>query len=120
MGLRRRLAGNERNYLNRGVDSNWISKGPFVAAFENAFRHYLGCQHGVACSSGTVALHLLLSALGLGPGDEVIIPAFTMIAVANAVRYTGASCRVVDSESRYLTLIPGQEIEVGAHWPFLM
>jgi dTDP-4-amino-4,6-dideoxygalactose transaminase len=84
------------------------------------FRIYLGCQHGVACSSGTVALHLLLSALGLGPGDEVIIPAFTMISVANAVRYTGASCRVVDSESRYLNLIPGQEIEVGAHWPFLM
>jgi perosamine synthetase len=102
-----RLAGNERDYLNQCVDSNWISsRGPFVAAFENAFAHYLGCKHAVACSSGTVALHLLLAALGLGPGDEVIIPAFTMIAVANAVRYTGASCRLVDSESRYLNLDP--------------
>ena len=58
-----------------------------------------------------LALHLLLAALGPGPGDEVIIPAFTMIAVANAVCYTGASCKLVDSELRYLNLIPGQEIE---------
>jgi dTDP-4-amino-4,6-dideoxygalactose transaminase len=55
--------------------------------------------------SGTVALHLLLAALGFGCGDEVIIPAFMMIAVANAVRYTGAYW-VVDSESRYLNLDP--------------
>jgi perosamine synthetase len=102
-----RLAGNERDYLNQCIDSNWISsKGPFVSQFESAFARYIGCKHGVACSSGTVALHLVLTALGLGPGDEVLIPAFTMIAVANAVRYTGASCKLVDSEPAHLNLDP--------------
>jgi perosamine synthetase len=102
-----RLAGNERDYLNQCIDSNWISsKGPFIPAFERAFAPQAGCDFAVACTSGTVALHLLLAALGLGHGDEAIIPAFTMIAVANAVRYTGASVRLVDAEPVHLNLDP--------------
>jgi perosamine synthetase len=102
-----RLVGHERDYLNQCIDSNWISsKGPFVSAFERAFAPKAGCDFAVSCSSGTVALHLVVSALGLGPGDEVIIPTFTMIAVPNAVRYTGASIRLVDSEPVHLNLDP--------------
>src|SRR5258707_14503156 len=102
-----RLVGNERDYLNQCIDSNWISsKGPFVVAFERAFARETGCEIGIACANGTVALHLVLAALGVGPGDEVIIPAFTMIAVANAVRYTGAAIRLVDAEPDHANLDP--------------
>src|SRR5581483_8583183 len=92
-----RLDGNELSYLRQCVESNWISSiGPFVGQFEREFARAVGCEFGVACSSGTVALHLTLAALGIGPGDEVIVPAFTMIAVPNAISYTGATPVLVD------------------------
>jgi perosamine synthetase len=101
------LVGKERAYLNQCIDSNWISsKGPFVEQFEQAFAHEVGCRHAVACANGTVALHLVLAALGIGPGDEVILPAFTMIATANAVNYTGATIRLVDSEPIHFNVDP--------------
>ncbi|HEX2491951.1 MAG TPA: DegT/DnrJ/EryC1/StrS family aminotransferase, partial [Blastocatellia bacterium] len=65
---------------------------------ERQFARACDCEFGVACSNGTVALHLALATLGLGPGDEVIIPTFTMIATANAVSYTGATPVLVDAE----------------------
>ncbi len=100
-----RLVGNERDYLNRCIDSNWISsKGHFVSEFEKAFARHAGCEFAVACANGTAALHLVLAALGIGRDDEVIIPAFTMIATANAVRYTGATVKLVDSEPKYLNI----------------
>ena len=93
------LRGNERRYLNECVDTNWISsRGPFVERFEAAFARECGTTHAIACANGTVALHLAIAALGIGPGDEVIVPTFTMIASANAVRYTGATVRLVDAE----------------------
>jgi perosamine synthetase len=102
-----RLDGNERRYLMECIDSNWVSsKGPFVERFEGAFAEEAGCERAVACANGTVALHLVLAALGLGPGDEVILPAFTMIATANAVRYTGASVRLVDADPVHGNLLP--------------
>jgi perosamine synthetase len=92
------LDGNELQYLTRCVQANWISSGgPFVPEFERQFARAMGCDFGIACSSGTVALHLALAALGIGSGDEVIIPAFTMIATVNAVSYTGATAVLVDS-----------------------
>jgi perosamine synthetase len=92
------LDGNELKYLTECVQGNWISSaGPFVPEFERQFARAVGCDFGVACSSGTAALHLALAALGIGPGDEVIIPAFTMIATASAVTYTGATAVLVDS-----------------------
>lgn len=92
-----RLDGNELLYLTQCIESNWISSlGPFVRQFEHQFAQAVGCDFGVACSSGTAALHLTLAALGISPGDEVIIPAFTMIAVPNAVSYTGATSVLVD------------------------
>jgi perosamine synthetase len=93
------LDGNELAYLTECVTSNWISSaGPFVKRFESEFAKAAGCAHGVACSSGTAALHLALATLGIGPGDEVIMPAFTMVATANAARYLDAKPVLVDAE----------------------
>lgn len=102
------LEGNEARYLDECLRSGWISSaGPFVGRFENAFASAVGCEHGVATANGTAALHLALTALGIGSGDEVIVPAFTMIAVANAVRFTGARPVLVDGESDTCNLDPG-------------
>ena len=93
------LGGNEERYVLECLRTNWISSaGRFVTRFEQLFAEFCGTRHAVACTSGTAALHLALYTLGIGPGDEVIIPTFTMIATANAVRYTGATSVLVDSE----------------------
>lgn len=77
--------------------SCWISsKGPYVQKFEEEFRSFVGVRHGVAVSNGTVALHLALVALGVGPGDEVIVPDLTFAATINAVLYCGATPVIVD------------------------
>jgi dTDP-4-amino-4,6-dideoxygalactose transaminase len=70
--------------------SGWLTMGPRTKAFEDALAHYVGAPHVAAVSSGTAALHLACSAAGLGAGDEVIVPAFTFVASANAPRYVGA------------------------------
>jgi perosamine synthetase len=93
------LDGNELRYLTECIATNWVSSaGPFVRRFDDAFSEAVGCEFGVSCSSGTAALHLIVAALGLGRGDEVIIPTFTMIATANAVTYTGADPVLVDAD----------------------
>jgi perosamine synthetase len=93
------LGGNEAKYVLDCVESNWISSaGKYIPRFEQAFANLCGASYGVACANGTVALHLALAALGIGPGDEVIVPTFTMIATINAVTYTGATPVLVDSE----------------------
>lgn len=77
--------------------SCWISsKGPYVQKFEHQFCNFVGVRHGVAVSNGTVALHLALVALGVGPGDEVIVPDLTFAATINAVLYCGATPVIVD------------------------
>jgi len=77
--------------------SSWISsKGPYVDKFESEFRAFVGTQHGIAVSNGTVALHLALVALEVGPGDEVIVPDLTFAATINAVLYCGATPIIVD------------------------
>lgn len=93
------LAGNELKYVTEAVSTGWISSsGKYVSEFERQFASYCGCQYGVAVCNGTIALHLALIALGIGKGDEVIIPSFTMIASAFAVCYTGAKPVFVDAE----------------------
>lgn len=93
------LAGNEIKYVLDAVETGWISSsGKYIPEFEKAFASYCGVKHGIAVSNGTVALHLALVALGVGKGDEVIIPNFTMIATAFAVCYTGALPVFVDAE----------------------
>jgi len=91
------LTGRELDYVTDGIQDGWISsQGPHVRMFEKAFAGYNGKQHGVACSSGTSALMLALRALRIGPGDEVLVPEFTMVASAWAVTYVGATPVFVD------------------------
>lgn len=78
------------------IASGWLTQGPKVAAFENAFAQRHDVRHAVATTSCTTALHLALAALGVGPGDEVIVPAFTWVATANVVLYCGAKPVFVD------------------------
>ena len=85
------LDGREEQYLVDAVRSGWISSlGQYVTRFEEQFALFCGVEHAVSVTNGTVALHLALHALGIGPGDEVIVPSLTFVASANAVRYTGA------------------------------
>ena len=93
------LAGNELKYVTEAVSKGWISSsGGFVKEFEQKFAEYLGSAHAVTVTNGTAALHLALVAAGIGPGHEVIVPTFTMIASCAAVCYTGAKPVFVDCE----------------------
>ena len=81
----------EWHAMREPLRDGWVTQGPRVAAFEQAFAKRLGVPHAHACSNGTTALHLILTAMGVGPGDEVIVPSFTWVATANAVIYCGAT-----------------------------
>lgn len=74
----------------RVLHSDFLTTGPEVPAFEAAFAEYIGAPHAIACSSGTAALHLACLALGLQPGDQVIVPTISFVATANCARYCGA------------------------------
>lgn len=92
------LHGNEKKYVNECLDSTWISsKGKFIKEFEEKFADYIDVKFATGVSNGTIALHLALLALGIGKGDEVIVPSFTYIASVNAIAYTGAIPVFVDS-----------------------
>ena len=91
------LSGNEEAYVAEAVRSGWVSStGQFLERFEREFAAACGTTHALACSSGTTALHLALAGLGVGPGDEVIVPATTFVATANAVRFCGGTPVFVD------------------------
>lgn len=93
------LCGNEYKYLMDAFLSTWISStGRYITRFEENFSKYCGVKYGVATSNGTTALHLALVALGIGEGDEVIVPDLTFAATINAVLYTGATPVIVDIE----------------------
>ncbi len=97
----------ELEYVTDCVRSGWVSSlGEYVRRFEREFAAYCGARYGVATHNGTVALHLVLAALGIGPGDEVILPTLTFVATANAVAYTGATPIFVDSEPHTWNLDP--------------
>jgi perosamine synthetase len=92
------LLGNEKKYVNDCLESNWISsKGKYVNLFEKEFASYVKVNYATGVCNGTVALHLALLALGIGQGDEVIVPTLTYIASVNAIVYTGATPIFVDS-----------------------
>jgi dTDP-4-amino-4,6-dideoxygalactose transaminase len=92
------LGEEEKQTLCSVVDSGWLSMGDRVAAFEQAFAHVHGMTEAVAVSSCTAGLHLCLEALGVGPGDEVLVPSLTFVATVNAVMYLGAEPVFVDIE----------------------
>lgn len=101
------FAGNEWNYLKECVDSTFVSSvGKFVDRFEADLAAYTGAKYAVAVVNGTAALHAALRLAGVQPGDEVLIPALTFVATANAVAYCGATPHFVDSEERTLGLDP--------------
>jgi perosamine synthetase len=85
------LGPEEADAVAETVRSGWVADGPRVAAFEKAFAAEVGAAHGVAVSNCTTGLHLSLHLLGVGPGDEVVVPSLSFIATANAVRHTGAT-----------------------------
>lgn len=92
------LVGNEKKYVVDCLDSSWISsKGKYIDLFESGIANYLGVNHAASVCNGTVALHLALLALGIGEGDEVIVPTLTYIASVNAIAYTGATPVFIDS-----------------------
>ena len=93
------LSGNETKYVNECLETNWISsKGRFIAEFERTFAAYVGTREAIATCNGTIALQLALLGLGVGPGDEVIVPSLTYVATANAVTYCGATPVFADSD----------------------
>jgi dTDP-4-amino-4,6-dideoxygalactose transaminase len=81
----------EWNALREPLTTGWLTQGPKVAAFEKAFAERHRVRHALAVTSCTTGMHLMLAAAGIGPGDEVIVPAFTWVATANVVLYTGAT-----------------------------
>ena len=93
------LGEEEAKAASDAVLSGWVAQGPRVAEFERAFAERVGAEHGIAVSSCTTALHLALVVLGLGPGDEVVVPSLSFIASANAVRYVGAEPVFADVEA---------------------
>ncbi|MFE9691061.1 DegT/DnrJ/EryC1/StrS family aminotransferase [Micromonospora sp. NPDC005806] len=95
-----RLGEEEAQAAADAVRSGWVAQGPRVARFEQEFAALVGAGHGVAVSSCTTALHLALVVLEIGPGDEVIVPSFSFIATANAVRYVGATPVFADVDVR--------------------
>jgi perosamine synthetase len=93
------LDGNVKKYVNDCIDSTWISsKGEYIAKFEHEFKKYIDVGYATTVANGTLALHLAMIALGVGEGDEVIVPTFTYIASVNAIRYVNAKPIFVDSE----------------------
>lgn len=94
--------------LREPLESGWLTQGPKVAAFEKAFAARHGTEHALAATSCTTALHLILAAMEIGPGDEVIVPAFTWIATANVVLYCGATPVFVDVDARSFNMDPAQ------------
>lgn len=103
------LDGNEKSYLAECIDSGWISsEGPFVRRFEEGMAAVAGRRHGIAVSSGTTALETAVAALSLAPGDEVILPAFTIISCAAAIVRSGCVPVLVDSDPLTWNMDVGQ------------
>jgi perosamine synthetase len=101
------LLGNEKTYVMDCLDTMWISSlGKYIPMFEEAFASYVGIKHGIACSNGTTGLHMALEVLGIGAGDEVIIPNFTIVVSANVVIMAGATPVLVDVDPETACIDP--------------
>jgi len=101
------MSGREMAYINEAFDTNWIAPlGPNVNNFETDLVRYTGCGHVAALSSGTAAIHLAIILLGVGPGDEVIVPSFTFSATVNPVVYQHAIPVFIDSEKETWNMDP--------------
>ena len=107
------LTGNEEKYVTDAIRSTWISStGGYVKRFESEFAAIAGSRFALSVANGTLALHLAMIALDLGPGDEVIVPSLTYIATANAVKYMGANPVFVDVDPDTWCMAP-EKIEAA-------
>ena len=105
------ISGNEKEYVYDCLDSTWISSlGKYIDKFEEMMCVYTGVKYAVSVHNGTEAIHLALLTLDLKPGDEIIVPDFTFIATANAVKYIGATPVLVDVDP-YTWNIKAEDIE---------
>src|ERR1700735_4308043 len=101
------IGAREKELVLAALDSGWVSSiGKYIDDFEAGFARYCGTEYALAVSNGTTGLHLALATLGLGPGDEVIIPDLTFVATANAVAYTGATPILADIDADTLCMDP--------------
>lgn len=100
------IGAEEEHAVIDALRSGWITQGPRVAEFEKKFSNYIGCDHAVAVSSCTTALHLAMVACNIGPGDEVICPSLSFIATANSITYVGATPVFCDIDSTTFNLDP--------------
>ena len=100
------MLGNEHEYVLSALESTWISGGPFVERLEREMAERMGVRYAVAVANGTAALHLTYLALGIGPGDEVIVPGFTFAAVAAMARAVGAKVVTADVDAETWLLDP--------------
>lgn len=99
----------EKKYLNKAIDSGYISTvGPFVPEFENKFAKYLRTKMAISTQSGTAAIHMALYELGIGKGDEVIVPALTFVATVNPIVYVGARPVFADVDIKTWNISPGE------------
>src|SRR5438270_982882 len=96
----------ERELILKPLETGWVVQGPFVKQFEEKFSSFTGVPYCVATSSCTTALHIAVAALGLKPGDEVIVPAFTWVSTANVVEYMGAKPVFCDIDLRTFNIDP--------------
>lgn len=102
------FGGNEKEYLAECIDSTFVSSvGKFVDRFEEMLAEYTGAKHAVAVVNGTSALQMALHLAGVGAGDEVVVPALSFVATANAVKHAGGVPHFVDSDARTLGMSPG-------------
>lgn len=105
MPLTRPLFGEEElAMVRRCLDSGWVTQGPMVRQFEDLFRRHHPVRHAISCTSCTAALHLAVVALGIGPGDEVIVPSFTWVTSAHAAEYVGAKAVLCEIDARTFNL----------------
>ena len=114
------IRGNEWKYIKECLDTGWVSSGgSFVDRFERELAQYVGTSYAVSAVNGTAALHIALLVAGVEPDDEVLIPALTFIAPANAVRYAGAWPVFIDVEPDYWQMDPqkvGEFLDLECRW----
>lgn len=107
------IRGNEWKYIRECLDTNWVSSvGSYVDMFEDRFAQYIGSRYAVVTMNGTSALHLALVLLGIGQGDEVIVPSLTFVAPVNAIRYVGAQPVFVDVDEDTWVMDPAKVEEL--------
>jgi len=98
------ISENDKANVLKSLKNRWLTNGPFLSKFESNFKHYVNSKYALGVGSATHALHLAIRTLGIGPGDEVIVPTFTFAASANSVLYCGAKVILVDIDPETFTI----------------